>query len=174
MRVVFLFGPPASGKFTIGKLVADELGIPLFHNHLCVDLASTLFEFGSESFVRLREKVWMASFEEAAKCGTSFVFTFSPESTVLDGMIGRLEKVVLKHGGRIDFIELQCASDEILARVSNPERAEYGKLVDPNLFEDLRSSGAFEYEMNCDPMLSVNTTDMAPDKCAKLIVGALQ
>ena len=46
MFVVFLYGPPASGKHTIGKRLSALLNIPLFHNHLTVDLATTLFEFG--------------------------------------------------------------------------------------------------------------------------------
>ena len=49
MHVFFIFGPAAAGKYTIGKLVSESLALPLFHNHLTVDLVATLFEFGSGS-----------------------------------------------------------------------------------------------------------------------------
>ncbi|MEO1956129.1 MAG: AAA family ATPase, partial [Gammaproteobacteria bacterium] len=37
MKVIFLYGPPASGKLTIAKKLADKTGISLFHNHLTFD-----------------------------------------------------------------------------------------------------------------------------------------
>ena len=78
MYVVFIFGPAAAGKHTIGTKVAADLGIALFHNHLTVDLARHLFEFGSDGFRRLRADIWRSAFRESARADTSFVFTFHP------------------------------------------------------------------------------------------------
>ena len=99
MFVVFLHGPAASGKHTIGTLVSEATGLPLFHNHLTVDLATTLFEFGSEPFVSLREAIWLSSFRTAAEAGQSFLFTFHPESTVRPEFIHRAEEAVRAAGG---------------------------------------------------------------------------
>ena len=62
---------------SIGAILQSRMGIPLFHNHLAVDLVRTLFEFGTDSFIRLREEIWMSSFSEAARAGRSFIFTAS-------------------------------------------------------------------------------------------------
>lgn len=84
MLLLFLYGPVASGKLTIGRLVAERTGIPLFHNHLIVDAVSAVFPFGSEPFVRLREGFWLEMMGAAAQAGRSLIFTFTPEPTVAE------------------------------------------------------------------------------------------
>lgn len=49
MRVVFIHGPAAAGKYTIANELSKISGIPLFHNHLTVDLAKTLHDFDTPS-----------------------------------------------------------------------------------------------------------------------------
>jgi hypothetical protein len=51
VQVVFICGPAASGKHTIGARLSRRLSLPLFHNHLTVDLAKMLFEFGTVGYV---------------------------------------------------------------------------------------------------------------------------
>jgi hypothetical protein len=65
--VVFIHGPAASGKHTIGNLVSEQLGVPLFHNHLTVDLVGTLFDFGTEAFIELRAEIWRSAFTAAGR-----------------------------------------------------------------------------------------------------------
>jgi hypothetical protein len=80
MIVIFLHGPPAASKYNVGKALSALLGIPLFHNHLTLDLVKALFDFGTPGFVALREQVWRVAFEAAAATGQSFIFTFNPAS----------------------------------------------------------------------------------------------
>jgi cytidylate kinase len=82
VRLVFLHGPVASGKLTIGRLLAERTGYALFHNHLIVDAVGAVFPFGSEAFVRLRERFWLETMAEAAAARRSLIFTFAPEPTV--------------------------------------------------------------------------------------------
>jgi hypothetical protein len=35
--LVYIYGPPASGKLTIAGRLSELTGIPLFHNHLTVN-----------------------------------------------------------------------------------------------------------------------------------------
>jgi hypothetical protein len=99
MIVIFLHGPPAASKYNVGKALSALLGIPLFHNHLTLDLVKALFDFGTPGFVALREQVWRVAFEAAAATGQSFIFTFNPEQTVDPDLIGRLERII-EQGGR--------------------------------------------------------------------------
>jgi cytidylate kinase len=85
MDLIFLHGPAASGKLTTARALGRNLNYPVFHNHLVVDLLTTVFPFGSEPFVRLREQMWTSVFADAARAGTSLIFTFAPESTVAHG-----------------------------------------------------------------------------------------
>jgi len=57
MKVIFIHGPAASGKHTIGSRLAALTGLPLFHNHLAVDAAKSLFEFGSPGFNVMRATI---------------------------------------------------------------------------------------------------------------------
>jgi hypothetical protein len=82
MRVIFIYGQPASGKLTVARALAERTGIAVFHNHLVVDALEAVFPFGSEPFVRLREQFWLAVFAEAAQADRSLIFTFAPEPTV--------------------------------------------------------------------------------------------
>ena len=174
MKVVFLFGPPAAGKHTIGSLLSKETGLPLFHNHLTVDLATSLFEFGTPGFVQLREQVWLASFSAAADAGRSFIFTFSPESTVDPALIGKLEKAVTQRGGAVVYIELLCSEEVVLERIDDESRRQFGKLVDKTLYTQLKAEGSFAFPPLPAPTFQVDTETLTPEESARAIVAVLK
>ena len=70
MKLLFLYGPAASGKLTIARELATLTGFALFHNHLVVDAVAAVFPFGSDQFVKPREQFWLAMFHEASERGT--------------------------------------------------------------------------------------------------------
>ena len=53
MHFVFVFGPPAVGKMTVGRELASLTGYKLLHNHAPIEPLLEIFEFGSPSFGRL-------------------------------------------------------------------------------------------------------------------------
>jgi len=79
MEVIFIHGPAASGKHTIASQLSRLTGLPLFHNHLAVDAALSLFEFGTPGFKNMRSAIWRTAFQEAARANRSFIFTFHPK-----------------------------------------------------------------------------------------------
>ena len=173
MRVVFIHGPAASGKHTIGSLLSTRTGLPLFHNHLAVDLAKTLFEFGSEGFTQLRAKVWLAAFSEAAGAGTSFIFTFHPEATVDPSLIDALVEIVESSGGEVCFVELQANRETVLRRLGNASRARFGKLMDPKLYQQIESDGGFDFPALPTPLLVIDTGAIKAEDAAVAIEQAL-
>lgn len=174
MIVVFIHGPAASGKHTIGSLLAERTGLPLWHNHLAVDAAAVLFPFGSEGFVRLRARLWRAAFEEAAAQRRSFIFTFHPEATVDPALVQELCGIVTAAGGRVRFVELACDRKHILERLRDAGRTRFGKLTDTELYERLEREGAFEFPRLPEPLLRVDTGTTAPERAALLIAAALR
>src|SRR6266446_6929409 len=108
MYCVFIHGPAAAGKLTVANALKARCGLPVFHNHLAVDAALSLFEFGSPGFVRLRENIWLAAFREAAERERSFIFTFSPETSVPHAFIGAAIDVIVDAGGQVLFVSLTC------------------------------------------------------------------
>ena len=99
MKLIFLHGRPAVGKLTVARELAALTNFKLFHNHLTVDLVSSLFPFGSEPFILLREKIWLAAFAEAARNDLSLIFTFNPERTVRERFVKDVIEVVEAAGG---------------------------------------------------------------------------
>ena len=142
MKLVFIFGPAASGKLTVARELSGLTGLRLFHNHLVVDAVAAVFPFGSPQFVRLREQMWMAMFEEATKAERSLIFTFAPEPTVPDDFPECVRKLVARHGGETDFVRLEVARDIQEARIGDESRRKFGKLVSLDLLRELRP--AFE------------------------------
>lgn len=130
MKLVFLHGVAASGKLTTGRELESQIGFPVFHNHLVVDLLTTVFAFGTRPFVKLRERFWLDVIEEAAREGRSLTFTFSPEASVPPGFAARVVAVTQHHGGEVCFVRLVVGSAEQERRVADPARREFHKVSD--------------------------------------------
>jgi chloramphenicol 3-O-phosphotransferase len=168
MKLVFIHGAPAVGKLSVARELHTLNGFRLFHNHLTVDLVSSVFPFGSQSFILLREQVWLAVFSEAAKNDVSVIFTFNPERTVRARFIEDAANAVESAGGQIYFIELTCSQDELERRIENPSRKEFGKLCSLEQYRALEASGAFSFR-ELPTGLSLDTTNRSPANTAALI-----
>jgi len=173
MHVVFLHGPPAVGKHTVGVRLAATTGLPLFHNHLAVDVAASLFAFGTPGFNRMRATIWRAAFAEAAAGGQSFIFTFNPERTVDPALIDDLAGCVRDRGGRVHFVQLVCSRQGLLQRMGNASRTRFGKLVDAARFGELERAGAFTFPPLPTPLLVVDTEALTADAAAARIALAV-
>jgi hypothetical protein len=165
MNLVFLHGPAASGKLTVGRELSRLTGYRLFHNHLVVDTVTAVFDFGSESFVRLREEMWLSVFREAALRGISLIFTFAPERTVRESFVGEAVAAIEGAGGRVLFVELTCLESELERRIEDRSRADFGKLRSTALFQELRAAGAFDYP-KLPSGLTIDTGELEPTDAA--------
>ena len=174
MFVVFIHGPVASGKLTVARELAAMSGLPLFHNHLTIDLVLSLFPFGSTGFMALRERIWLDAFEAAAAADRSFIFTFAPERTVRPGLISDLAGLVERYGGAVHFVELTCPEDTIEQRLSSESRKHFGKLTAVDEYRALRAAGQFMFPVLPPPIISVPTHVTPPDEAARQIFSALQ
>jgi hypothetical protein len=168
MKLVFLHGPPAVGKLTVARELAALTGFRLFHNHLTVDLVSSLFPFGSEAFVQLREQIWLAAFAEAARNSVSLIFTFNPERTVRDSFIQETINAIEAAGGQVIFIELTCADEELERRMEDASRKEFGKLASVEQYRSLRDAGAFQFPKLPNGLI-LDVTALQPAESAQLI-----
>jgi chloramphenicol 3-O-phosphotransferase len=168
MKLIFLYGPAAAGKLTVGRALQQMTGLRLFHNHLVVDTLLSVFQFGTPSFVRLREQTWLSVFEAAAKDDISLIFTFAPENTVKAEFIDFAIATVQKAGGEICFVELTCPIQVLEQRMENPSRAQFLKLRSVETFRQLRRIGADHFPpIPAD--LSIDTSASEPAEAARKI-----
>ena len=169
MQLIFIFGPAAAGKLTVGRALAGLTGMPLFHNHLVVDAVTAVFPFGSAPFARLREHFWMKTFEEAAVAGRSLIFTFTPEATVAADFPQRVEQLVARHGGEVLFIALEIGREAQERRLVDESRAAFGKLRDLGLFPELRPQFEQCLAAMPAPRLSLDVETLQPEESALAI-----
>ncbi len=174
MRLIFIYGPPAAGKLTVGRILADRTGIPLFHNHLVVDAVGAVFPFGSTEFIRLREQFWMETFAAAARSGRSLIFTFAPEASVADDFPRRVSDLVNAAGGQIIYIALTVNDAEQELRIGSRARAEFGKLRSLELLRELRPSMRRCEAGMPEAKLVIDTTTTMPSDTADAIARALE
>jgi hypothetical protein len=174
MQVIFIHGPAASGKHTIGTLLSSLTGLPLFHNHLAVDTALSLFEFGTQGFKNIRASIWRTAFQEAGRSGRSFIFTFHPEASVEPGLVAELVDLIEAAGGKVLFVELMCAPEVILERLGNASREKFRKLTDVDLYRRLEEEGAFCYPPLPAPFIRINTSELTPEAAATRIAEAIK
>jgi len=173
MQLVFVYGPPAAGKYTVSKLVAARTGLALFHNHLIVDAVHAVFPFGSPSFVRLREQFWMDVLGAACAEDRSLIFTFQPEGTVSPDFAQSVIDLVRSKGGDVLLVYLKLSSEGQSSRIANDDRARFGKLRDKNLLQALQAEFAACEAAMPEPDLVIDTGAVSAEAAASQIVARL-
>lgn len=129
MKLIFIYGPPATGKLTVAKELAKLTNYKLFHNHLTIDLLKTVLSFGTDTFFELSSKIRGEIFEAAAKedvNGVIFTVCYShPED---DKFVKNVKKRVEKYGGSVYFVHLYCEKSELKKRVKGASRENFDKI----------------------------------------------
>jgi hypothetical protein len=174
MNLVLLHGPPAVGKLTVARELARLTGWRLFHNHLAVDFALALHDFGTPGFVALREKLWRDGFAAAVSAGLpGLIFTFNPENSVSQTFIDGLVRDFSAPPHAWFGIALTAPESELEHRLAAPDRHTKRKLVDLDLYRRLRAAGTFDTPVLPPPQLRVETGELAPAEAAAQIRDAL-
>lgn len=173
MRLVFIYGQVASGKLTIARALAEQTGLPLFHNHLVVDAVGAVFPFGSDAFRRLRERFWLDVIAEAASAGRSLIFTFAPEPSVAPDFAERVRTLVEAAGGKVIFVALILPAEEQERRLVAPSRASFGKLQSVELLRRMRDEFTACMAEMPQPAITIDTALTRPEQAASAIAAAL-
>lgn len=173
MKLIFLHGPPASGKYTIAQELQRSYGILNFHNHLTIEVAKALFDFGTPEFWDLVQRLRQVAL--AAKAGDSearVVFTSCYSHPHDDEDVWELERLVTSRGGEFIPVYLACDVDELRRRVAEPSREGMRKLRTVQGLDD------FLAEWNCIALdrpncRTVMTDGRSPAECAAEIAQHL-
>lgn len=117
--LIFVIGPPAVGKMTVGHALARRTGFRLFHNHHTIDLVLEFFPYGSPPFNRLVSEFRRRIFEEVAESGLpglvfTYVWAFDQDSDA--AWVERNAAIFSARGGRVLYVELQATQEERLRR----------------------------------------------------------
>ena len=117
--LVFIVGPPAVGKMTVGHELARRTGFRLFHNHHTIDLALRFFAFGTPPFHRLVGDFRRRILEEVAASdlpGLIFTYVWAFDHASDAAAVEAWADIFRSRGGRVVFAELEATQEERLRR----------------------------------------------------------
>ncbi len=168
MKLVFLHGPAAAGKFTVGRELAALTGFEFYHNHLVVDEVLKEHAFGTPGFVAGRDRRWREHFTAAAATDRKLIFTFNPENSVPQAFIDWLFALP---GVTLLAVELKLSEAAIEARLATDQRKGFRKLTDLALYRQLRDSGVFATPVIPRTDLAIDTEHTSPAEASARIAA---
>ncbi|MFJ2868411.1 hypothetical protein [Kitasatospora sp. NPDC087314] len=181
--LLFVIGPAAAGKMTVGGAIAERTGFKLFHNHLTIEPLLRLFPYESPQFQRLNHAFREQIFAEAAASDLpGLVFTLvwdfdDPEDAAL---VERYAAPFRERGARVLFLELSAdqavrlernAGESRLAEKASKRDLEWsnGNLVGMDARYRLNSVDDFAHIP--DAHLLIDNTHLEPDEVAERAVA---
>jgi hypothetical protein len=179
--LLFILGPPAVGKMTVGHEIARRTGFRLFHNHQTIDLVLRFFPFETPPFQRLVGEFRRRIFEEVAASslpGLIFTYVWAFNDPKDAEYVESLAGIFRKQGGQVVFAELEASPAERLRRnetefrlAEKPFKRDL-QLSRRNLLEadaryQLNSQGAFDHRPD---YFRLETTQLSAAQTAEQII----
>ena len=185
MTLLFVFGPPAVGKMTVGRAIADASGFRLFHNHHVIEPLLDVFEFETPEFQTLLTEFRQRVLEEAAAADVDLVFTLVwgldlPEDAAA---MRRHLAPFIDAGRRIVMVELYADLETRLARNGTAYRLSEKKSKRDLAWSDDNVRELERYQMNTGapspadeviaafPHLRIDNTERTPEDVAAEVLA---
>lgn len=112
MNLVFIYGPPASGKLTVAQELVKLTGYLLFHNHLTHDYIHGIF--GNIDIKDLNHRIRLEVFKQAVESKVpGMIFTFVFGYGLDENFVKSVKDIVESPGGHVYFIQLSCNKEEL-------------------------------------------------------------
>lgn len=181
MKVIFICGPQAVGKMTIGEIISKKLDLPLLHNHMTLELIQPFLGWKPQTF-ELSNQFRTAIFKEMVKQpdNKGVIFTFVIAFDVPQDLeeLHTFKEIFTSNGIKVYFIELMADLDERLSRNKtenrlakkpskrNLEHSE-NELIESNKKHRLNSLPG---EVNTENYLKLDVTNEAAEEVADYII----
>lgn len=173
MKLVFIYGPPASGKLTIAENLSTLTGIPVFHNHLSRDLVKDIYGDELLSHYTLVDTIRIDVLGYCAKNNTDLIFTYVYGGSYDDDNVRALIDCVERNGGTVELIELTADRDDLIDRIDNDSRKKFKKLTDRTIMKKI-TNDLSDYSIPFVEAIKINTSKTSAHEAAKLIAAKLQ
>lgn len=181
--LLLLFGPPAVGKMTVGRAVADRSGFRLFHNHLTIEPLLEIFGHGTPPFARLNDEFRCRILQEAAAHGQDLVFTLVWDLDDPDD-VAVVETYLGAYDGPVALVELRADLDTRLERNGTDERLRHKpskrdlawsdgnvREMERHRMTTVEGPGVAGDLFRTHPHLVLDTTDLSPAEAAEQILA---
>lgn len=180
--LLYIVGPVAVGKMTVGQEIAARTGFRLFHNHLTIEPVLRFFEFGSPPFVRLVGEFRRRLMEEVAASdlpGLLFTFVWAFDLPGDHAALEEYARPFQRRGGRVLYLELQASQQERLRRCEGALRlaekpshrdveASRRTLMELDAKHRLNSDGQFDGR---EDYLRIENTNLSAQQVAAQVIA---
>jgi len=184
MKYIWIFGPPAVGKMTVGQELAKITNLKLFHNHMVMDLVSYFSDAMKTGEGGRLMKLFIEEILQAVAEGDSHGLIYTSVCR-FDNQAGweyanKLVNIFESRGAEIYFVELEADVNERIERNKTPNRLTH-KPSKRNIElseEGLRDSyinertNSHEGEIKRENYIRINNTNISPYKVAENIKEA--
>ena len=179
--LLFVVGPPAVGKMSVGQAIAERTGLRLFHNHIAIELAVRYFDFGTPAFHRIDGAIRRLVIEEVAASdlpGLVFTYVWAFNLPEDQAQVEEYAKPFRDRGARVLFVELEAPQAERLKRTAGESRlaekpsrrdleAARRDLLDDDARYQLNSGGNFDGRPD---YLRIKNTHLTPGEVAERVI----
>ena len=179
--LLFIVGPPAVGKMSVGQAIAERTGLRLFHNHIAIELALRYFDYGTPAFHRIDGGIRRLVIEEVAASdlpGLVFTYVWAFNVPEDQALVEQYAKPFRERGARVLFVELEATQAERLKRSAGPSRlaekpsrrdldASRRDLLEIDARYQLNSGGKFDRRQD---YLRINNTLLTPGEVAERVI----
>ena len=174
MKLVIIYGPEATGKLTIAKQLAEATGFRLFHNHISIDVARSLFEFETAEFGALNWDVRLLVFEHAARANLpGLIFTWAYSHPDFLPYLNRLRAAVAPYQTEICYVFVSCSVKALRNRVTQPDRQAAGKINSVEALDRQLSRKNHQIIPNT-ATLAIDNTYLSPEAVVQQIIDHYQ
>lgn len=174
MRNIIIIGPPASGKLTIARALAEAKGYFLFDNHRSIDAVSIINKNQSIAPTGLCRAIRKCVFEIVVAQNIPTVFTLVYAHPVDENEMNQFSSL-LKTSKWPLIVQLHCSVEDATLRCLDISREGTSKITTvagvKNLFTeyDLNS----DYRPSSDNVLHINTSITALAESLKMIFARI-
>lgn len=174
-NIIFLYGPPAVGKLTVAKVLAEKTEYKLLHNHLIVNPIAEIFPFENPSNRLLTREFRIRILDEAIKSDINIITTFGIAGNNPFKHIDDVVKSVKSLKGNLLLVQLTADKETLLNRVENQSRKDHGKNTTKEYLETLfnENSETFSKYPNLNH-LTINTREISPEQAIDRIIEYYQ
>lgn len=178
MKLIFIYGPPAVGKTTVGGKLAELTGYRFFFNHLTIPPAKAIFPHANmlsegQEYRDLLVQLRLDGIAAAAKAGVDTIFTAAYSGTIDDAFVASFVDIVTSHGGQVHFVQLYAPPEVLKQRVGNSSRRDLhmSKVTSPEHLQQVLDARDVYASVKYSDILKLDTTELEPDQAAERIAS---
>jgi hypothetical protein len=179
--LLFVVGPPAVGKMSVGQALAERTGLRLFHNHISIEVALRYFDYGTPGFRRINGEIRRRVVEEVAASdlpGLVFTFVWAFDVPEDQAFVDECAMPFRERGARVLFVELEASRAERLKRnecgsrlAEKPSKrdleASRRRLLEDDARYQLNSGGKFDGRPD---YLRIDNTLLTPGEVGERVI----